>query len=475
MNTFDRDEQKIHEAFSNIDVDASNLTEQVKRRLKEETTQAKQQRMRKPLAIVAAASMILVVTAGASALGTFDWFIDKFNPSFSEVIEPVQTYSEDQGIRMEVIGAQKYDNQAIVYLSLQDTSGQNRITEQTSFQDGFSVKMTPPTVETTGSSKKIRSASFSWKQQLLYLDEETNTAYYEFNITGDPDTPLSDPLELGSFLIYFSKTRYDEPVSVSLGSLGKAQTTPIGEDEIWGGMSLPDDRSGITVALTPGRYAALSHGQDDQWVSNMGIVNGKLHVQIAKVFGKEFGSTDVTLALMTPDGSVIEPDYKLTLQGDENHRLLDSGRAGGYANAAYKYEESIFSVNTDELDGYTLYYSCSVYSGVEGKWKVAAKLSDTSQQMRIVTIDTPVEGHVFEHITLSPLGIQVRGSYQQEYEASEMSLALETTDGVVPLEGGGGSRNPQKQTFSLHWNTETPLDVTTVTAVIINDTRIPFE
>jgi hypothetical protein len=59
--------------------------------------------------------------------------------------------------------------------------------------------------------------------------------------------------------------------------------------------------------------------------------------------------------------------------------------------------------------------------------------------------------------------------------AGEMSLELETADGIIPLEGGGGGHNSQKKTFSLHWSTETPLDTAAVTAVIINGTRIPAE
>ena len=473
MSAFDRDEQKIHDALFRITVDTSGLAGQVRNRLNEEIPRSAPRRVRRPWVAAAAIAAVLVVSAAAAAAGSFDWLIAKINPPFGEIVEPVEVSCEDQGIRMEVIGAQKYDNRAIVYLSLQDISGQNRLTEQTDFRDGFSVTMNPGTRETTGPGEEV-TASYSWKKSLLFFDEETNTLYYEFNITADPDTPLSDPLELGTFLIYFSQKDYEEPVSLSLDGLDGAQVTPIGEDQIWGGMDVPDDLRGITVALTPGHYAALPHG-DDQWISNIGMVNGKLHVQIGKSFGQEFGSSDATLALRTPDGKFIGPDYELTLCGDGNHRLLDA-RTGGYADAVYKYEESVFSVNTDELDDCTLYYSCSVYSGVEGHWKVAANLSDTSRQMRVWTNDVPVEGHLFEHMTLSPLGLQVIGSYAgEECMAGEMSLALETADGVIPLEGGGGEHDSKKQTFGLHWYTKTPLDVAEVTAVIINGTRIPVE
>ncbi|HHT71530.1 MAG TPA: hypothetical protein GX016_08145 [Firmicutes bacterium] len=476
MRTFDRDEQDIHDALSQITVDAGKLAGQVKRRLNEEIPRTAPCQVRWSMSAVAALalSVMLVVTAAAATLGGFDWFIEKFNPSFGEIVEPVEAYCEDQGIRMEVIGAQKYDNMAVVYLSLQDVSGQNRLTEQTDFQDGLTVKMNTQKQEAKGQTDEI-ATSFSCGQKMLYFDEETNTIYYEFNITADSDSPLSDPLELGSFLICFDKRSYEEPISLSLSCIKEADTTFISENQIWGDSDIPDDLSDLTVVLTPGNYAPMPHSEDDQWISNIGIIDGKLHVQTGNLWYKEFGSNDATFSLMTPDGKLIMADYELELFSDKDYRLLDHEK-NNYADAVYKYQETVFSIDTEELDGYTLCYAGSVYSGVEGRWKVAANLSDTSRQMRILTNDIPVEGHLFEHITLSPLGLQVIGSYTgEECMASGMSVAVETTDDVIPLEGGGGSHNPQKQTFNLHWNTEVPLDVTKVTAVIINGSRIPVQ
>lgn len=476
MSTFDKNEQDIHDALSQITVDASKLAGQVKRRLNDEISCTAPRRVRWSMSAVAALalSVMLVVTAAAATLGGLDWFIQKFNPSFGEIVEPVEAYCEDQGIRMEVIGAQKYDNMAVVYLSLQDVSGQNRLTEQTDFQDGFTVKMNTQKQEANGKTDEI-VASFGYRQKMLYFDEETNTIYYEFNITADSDSPLSDPLELGSFLIYFDKRSYEEPISLSLSGIKKADTISISQNQIWGGSDIPDDLSDLTVVLTPGNYAPMPHGEDDQWISNIGIVDGKLHVQTGNLWYKEFGSNDATFSLMTPDGKLIMADYELELFSDEDYRLLDHEK-NDYSNAVYKYEETVFYIDTEDLDDYTLCYTGSVYSGVEGRWKVAANLSDSSRKMRILTNDIPIEGHLFEHMTLSPLGLQVIGSYTgEECMASGMSVAVETANGVIPLEGGGGSHNSQKQTFNLHWNTEAPLDVATVTAIIINGTRIPIQ
>ena len=475
MSKFDIDEQKIYDMFSLISVDSSKIADRVKTRLHKENTKIPMKNHRhwtKSAVAAIVMSVVLVAAATATALGGFNWFIERFNPDFSEIVEPVENYSENQGIRMEVIGAQKYDNRAIVYLSLQDTTGQNRLTEQTDFRDGFSVKMNPREI---GDGEEVLS-SMSWQQKIIYFDEDTNTIYYEFNITADADSPLSDPLELGSFLIYLGKRAYEEPIDISLAEIDEsATTTIIDQEQIWGGSNLPDDLSFIKSVLTPGYYTDMPHGEKEQWVSNVGIIDGKFHVQIGRSSGGEFGPNDANISLVDSEGNIISPDYELMLYGNKDNRLLSHEEDDAH-DMAYKYNEFVFTVSAEDLNKYTLYYAGTVYSGVEGSWKVAANLSDSNKNIRTWANDISVEGHLFENITLSPLGLQVRGIYEgEDCMASDMKLEVETEDGIIPLDGGGGSEDPEKHTFNSSWDANTPLDVTKVTAIIINGTRIPIK
>ena len=477
MSKFDSREQRIYDTLSQINVDSSKLAGQVKSRLYDEVPNLDSPgRSPWTKSAVAAITMsfVLVVTASAAALGGFDWFIEKFNPPFSEIVEPVEVYSEDQGIRMEVIGAQKYDNMAIVYLSLQDISGQDRLTEHTAFKDGFNVKMNPNVIETTGQTEETMVSSFGWNQEMIYFDEDANTVYYEFNITADPDSPLADPLELSSFLIYFDEKAYkDELIPISLAEVDKAETTPVTEEYIWGGTNIGDNYSSYTEVLTPGYYTDMPHGEEDQWVSNIGFIDGKLHVQIGKIFNKEFGSSDLNLSLMDSQGELIESEYKLKLLGDEDDTLLNLGE-NDYGQAVYKYEESVFYVSGEELSQYTLCFTGRVSSGIEGNWKVAANLKDSSSNMLAWEKDISVEGYLFEQINLNPLGLQVIGTYEgEDCLVSDMSVSIETVDDIISLEYGGGSQDSKKQNFSASWDSKGPVDVSKVTAIIVNDIRIP--
>lgn len=477
MRKVDIDEQNIYDMFSKISVDSNNLAEQVKKRLETEqpcTTTRGFRRWGRSVSVAMVLSVVLVATAVAASLGNFDWFMEKFNPSFGNIVEPVESYSEDQGIRMEIIGAQKYDNRAIVYLSLQDITGQNRLTERTGFLDGMSVKTNTRKQYSNMGDDDTGVFGISWGENMLYFDEETNTIYYELNITVDSGASLADPLELGSFLVCFDSIKYsDEPISISLMDIEEGETMVIEENHILGG-SGPVDEQGLSErVLVSDYYSDMPHGEKDQWISNIGIVDGKFHVQIGKIFNKEFGSNDARLSLKDAQGNSISYDYTLVFLSDKDNRLIDIEK-DDYGDAINRYEEFIFPVETEVLKEYTLCYTGSVSSGVEGRWDVMANLEDPNKKMRIWEDDIIVGNHHIKHIMLSPLGVQVIGNYTGDMKNmvyDDILLEIETVDGTIPLERGGSSYSPN-HSFDSVWNTKEPIDVTKVKALIIDGVRV---
>ena len=146
----------------------------------------------KRLATVAAAVVLLVTisTTALATMGGFDWFIQRFNPDFASVVEPVMVYAEDEGIRITVIGAQNFDNMAIVYLSVQEMTDESRLTRNMDWWPGLIIFV---------------DAGGSGDQNLLYFDEVTRTAYLEVRINSDEI--LSDPLTLRVDRINFGEGR----------------------------------------------------------------------------------------------------------------------------------------------------------------------------------------------------------------------------------------------------------------------------
>lgn len=171
MNNIDKQEQDIHDAFSQISVD----TEGFKRRISVMNQKKTKRQIKFPA--VAAVTLAFVIMSGvvyAAVTGGLEFFQTEFDPSFINYANDLLTpaYAEDQGIRVEIIGAEQGDHSFLLYLTIQDVTGENRLIPETSLDldvyiDGLRV--------TDGG----RSTTF------LHFDESTNTAYLEMSVSGN--------------------------------------------------------------------------------------------------------------------------------------------------------------------------------------------------------------------------------------------------------------------------------------------------
>jgi len=336
-------------------------------KVKEQHTM-KKSALRRFLATAAAACFAFLITGFTvlAATGGLEGFIQRFNPIFADVVEPVMVYSEDRGIRMTVIGARRFDAMAIIYLSLQDITGENRLTESAGFRDGFDIGMGAGDGEIIG---------FTNKSRLLYFDEATNSVYLEIII--NTETAVSDPLTISSFLIAFEEKLYEyEPIPLSVADVSAVEMLPIIYDEhISGWTSWGMDADCVQEMheiLLPGRLMPMPHA-DNYWISNVGIVDGRLHVQSVLEMG-EFGASNATFMLMNAAGDIVQPTIALRVWADEalspvnlSQYLYKYGQP-----PLYRLTEFIFNIDTNNMANYTLVFTGRVTRGVEGNWRVAA-------------------------------------------------------------------------------------------------------
>lgn len=140
------------------------------------------------LSVAAAAILIFVAISGTvyAASGGLDQFLSRFNPAFGALaIPPVEpAYAEDQGIRIEIVGAQQINNVVLSYMTMQDTTGENRLSEYT-WAD-LEIYMDGQVVSTGGMSTRR-----------LHFDKATNTVYFEIRILGEIGIPRMELLEIG--------------------------------------------------------------------------------------------------------------------------------------------------------------------------------------------------------------------------------------------------------------------------------------
>jgi len=173
------------------------------------TTQSPTSNIKRVLPPITVFVMILALSTTALAVGGgYEWLLQRINPAFAQVLEPVMAYTEDQGIRVTLVAAQRFDGMAMAYFSVQDTTGtipfesdilyENPITDEADdwyqvFDDTTMFMLRFGTIENlwtnfslTGEAGPSEGGFNIITGEMLYFNETTNTGYYrlEFSIVG---------------------------------------------------------------------------------------------------------------------------------------------------------------------------------------------------------------------------------------------------------------------------------------------------
>ena len=145
--------------------------------------------------------------------GGLDEFLARYNPSFGEfAIAPLEpAYAIDQDIRIEVIGAQQIGNAVLLYIAVQDISGENRLASQ-SFPDIF-LSVNGQAVSGPNTSRRLN------------FDENTNTVYLESRMVGEAGIPRTDTLELFIDRIFCRAQPQEQPGELPTLTLGEWHMT----------------------------------------------------------------------------------------------------------------------------------------------------------------------------------------------------------------------------------------------------------
>lgn len=512
----DREEQQIRNAFTQIKVDTSRLERKVKFDMKNKYRITKPTPRRSFGLAVAAAFILMTVVAGtvyAASIGAFDRFdmfgrfIEDHDPAFGNIVEPVEEeiYAEDQGLRMEVLAARQFYDMAIIYLSLQDITGENRLTEQTSFWPSMCERL----IERMHSDDEM--GIMVWpgmgsSTELIYFNQETNTAYFEVRVETCPEYSI---LGLVVERIQFDSGRIYAEFPIPLSSITDAPTMELPAPDWELLIDIDHDRERIesreivlydtpgrmltqpewepNVVLVPNRAsdsAALPILNDAQhWVSGVAIIDGYLHIQTASTEMSTFFPI-----LIAPDGTDVFPTNQTWFAADENFEILaDIIMRGMDDYRHYHFAELVFPINVNELESYLITLMGWSDSSIEGRWEMTVYTDDASDQVRFWEGSVTMGDYILERFVLNPLGLRFEGSTQGTVMWSEMwsapgdTVKLETPVGIIQLgnyhEGWGFSvlRGATETSFNGFATSNEPIDVASVTAVIIDEVRIPIQ
>jgi len=300
--------------------------------------------------------------------------------------------------------------------------------------------------------------------------------------------------------ITFSRENFEnEPIPVSLADLAVPATIPIMLGE-HASSSIRFEANTNPIPfemLLPGRFTQIPGYPEDSgtWISNMGIVDGQFRIQTIQDMTSKFGGSGALFGLAHPDGEVIFPAETLWGRAWQDYIPVASSLVitGDERMAPYSVSEYIFDVDIDKLADYELVFFGSVATGAEGLWELSVNTGDTSNQIITITDEIMIMGHAAQFITLNPIGMQVRGSFDAETntwirgggEHGEFVAYVETPEGNIRLIGGSrgyvnafADRNSSGLAggyFDWNWQAESPLDISAVTAIIIEGVRIPVK
>jgi len=487
----DRDEQLIRSAFSQIEVNTENIERKVKENMNNRIIKPIQ---RKRISVFAAVVAIMLLTgsiAAAATLGVFDRFITERDPVFGSVVTPIEKYVVDQGIRVDIIAAQSFGNSAIIYMSVQDVSGQNRVTENVQILPHLMVDR---------DDTRFGWSSLMGGMEVMYFDKSTDTAYFQIKIQDFALIPNVMELVINEITFENRSKEIDFPIALSDMTAASMIPNPNHVEDLqfptWCAEYILTPSNGGNFPAIPG----------DSWISNVAIMNGQLHVQITSPRRMErvHGENLVTMggAMLTNEsGDWVAPVNQTWLEVDENFQTLSNEQQQNMTqdeliewfenSLRYSIHEVIFPIDVTALDSYSLTLSGGVHSSTAGNWSMTIYTGDSSDNIRVMaeTGTVRIGDAMIESVTVSPLGVSFKGSVEGGINEGVASLNgrsvwLETNAGNILVQenpGVGFSTEfdengiPANATVDGFARSDSPIDVSAVTAVIIGDVHIVVE
>lgn len=360
---FDNDELRIIAALDGLGAEAPDLMPGIREKLGARP----RRRVRYVVAAIIAAALLIT---GCAALGAFDWLLDVLGGGgFTDVVEPVEQSVTDHDIKFTVIAAQRYGDTAMMYVSVQDTSGKGRVTEN------------------SGINVRTKDRGISIVSDLVYFDEETDTAVYTLSLELDQGRE-SNTVELEMTQMYIDYENRAMPLTKLDVDMEGLDSAPDIADE-------PDSEFKIELGADIPDLAGFRLG-------TIGKLDGKPFVQLVSHIDGDYKSFSPVAYVMSTDGDRYNAEVG-AMAVDENFEYTIN-------DSEYMVYTLVFDAPPEEIEGGELYFGGRYLSSVVGEWKLDVELSEKPLQLDYV-IDVPIGDTVIEDIKVSvtPVGLSFEG------------------------------------------------------------------
>ncbi len=402
--------------------------------------------IKKPLAIAVAVCLFIMLTIPvmATAIPSFTALVSLLSSEVALMLQPIESVSEDNGIKMEVVAAMNDDETAVAYVTMQDLTG-DRV-DQTISLDIFSI---------TGASM--------FTNEVIAYDEKTKTATIRLLANGGRKlNGKKVALRVNSFLS--GQHKYNEvETGVDLTGIHKnVETIPLDMNNIpgGGGMLFETLKSKSTIQiLKTDKMDITLPGIDFVHISNIGFVDGLLHVQL------KWSETSINdhgyVYLTDASGNIIYPS-NVSFGTDES----------GNTKFGNQYEEDIFDINSGQLGEFKLKGYFVTYSGyIQGNWETTFRIEAVAKSKQ-ADCNIDLGNLKINSVSISPLGVSILGDNKGN-RPDDIDISVIMADGSVQ-EFNSTTTYTDRGNFTRKYMPNSPLAIENVKEVIINGVIVKF-
>lgn len=430
---------------------------------------ARQPVKRRSLVAIVVCVLLLAGTGLAATNPTFQALLAQVGDKIAQFLQPIALAAEDNGIRMEVVAALCDDRNAVVYFALQDMEGEGRLEGLIDPYDCW-----------------ISGTSIGNPRTGTY-DPETQTVMLSLlGYGGEPLNGQKVTFALRSFLAGRTELE-DVDIGFSLDTVAEVENTSwLSAENVSGagGNEVAIDAfhvSGGMKILPPGEQHISIPGVDFAYISNIGLIDGQLHVQLCfPQKNSSLSSSDEEANahiddhgdtwLMERDdvsGSRMYSSLGVYFSVDEQGTLCRSGYSIDDPHPGkVNYYEAVYPLAKD-LSQYALRgYFCTNKEYIQGNWSVTFKMQAV-KAFKKATCDVDLGTGRIHTLMISSMGWTILGEKRSPEANLEAEIRVEWTDGTEERFDIQYSASDDAS-FEYHAFGSEPLDIDRIKAVYVN-------
>ncbi|WP_199445798.1 hypothetical protein [Bacillus weihaiensis] len=392
--------------------------------------------------LVASAFVVFSAGVGAARLPSFNHLVATVSPEIALMLQPIEISSESDGIKMEVVAAMNDNEMAVIYVTLQDLTG-NMIDETLDLYD-YSL-----------------TGAHMFNSRIVDYDEKTNTA--TMRIQGNGGEILNNSkmnFRITSFLS--DKQTFDNAVDVNLSKITSKppKTVRLDMNNTSGGggnlyQKLEDQ--GVVQVLKPNENEIPLKEIEFMHISNIGIIDNRLHIQTR--WYKENTDNHGYFYFVDDLGNETYPT-SVSFGTDE----------AGHTNYGDEYTEYIFDMESVDFEEQELLgYFVSNGNYTTGNWNTTFKIQSVEGEINR-DLNKNFGTWNSESVSISPLGVTLYGNGKFN-DLTEIDVSAKMTDGSVQTLDAFTSFSEEEK-VKVKFIPTLPLDVLNIKSINIDGKEI---